>query len=197
MSAGPGFTVEELELMVRITLTLICDGCGAEYQEPQQVRRTQLDQMIDILVGDAHSSSNHDDCRWRDRLPELPSKRGDYCPTCQHSRGPAIAGGETVIEIKTTLTLRCERCKATFLYVADLEAGEPSGAALISRSRPWRPSTGSSTPPKSSACWLRKPAGPRSCEGACSASASAVTCARAASPCRRRASPNGEPRALL
>ena len=36
---GAGFTVEELELMVRITLTLICDGCGAEYQEPQQVRR--------------------------------------------------------------------------------------------------------------------------------------------------------------
>jgi hypothetical protein len=35
-----------------------------------------------------------------------------------------------MIEIQTTLTLRCDCCGETFLYTADLRAGEPEGSAI-------------------------------------------------------------------
>jgi hypothetical protein len=35
-----------------------------------------------------------------------------------------------MIEIETTLTLRCDRCRCTFLYTAALRAGEPEGSAI-------------------------------------------------------------------
>lgn len=75
--------------MIHITVSLVCDGCGAELVWPDviatcqvmardlQMVRRQVRELREVVLVDSHK-----EYLWAETLPLVPRQHGDFCATC-------------------------------------------------------------------------------------------------------------------
>jgi hypothetical protein len=86
--------------VIHITVSLVCDGCGAELVWPDVVATCQVmarDLKVVRLQAKelrAELFDAHPGCRWAETLPLVPRQHGDFCAACLRMAGRQSLDGK-------------------------------------------------------------------------------------------------------